>query len=146
MRGRLAAVALGAGLAFALLAPVAAGWGDPTAELVAGGSPGPKFDKTAKRTGGGATVALAGPLACTETEIAEGLQVTIRITLAQRGARAAGEALWRGTCAKGRWKVSVRSTETFQAGNANACALGIQKRDGAVHDVLLWCQRIKLVA
>ncbi len=106
----------------------------------------PKFEPTARLAGGGSQVVIAGPLACSAKEAAAGVRARIRVTLAQRRTKAAGEAVWQRACTKPRWKVTVRSSHAFTAGTARGCALGTQTKAGTVVDVLIWCQTIKLVA
>jgi hypothetical protein len=135
--------ALAAGCCVAL-APVAAAWVDPTTDPVAGTPKAPRFDARAPLSEDGRTATLAGPLACTSDE--GKMRVTIRVTLAQRSSRAAGETLWRGSCAKPRWKAAVTSERPFRPGSARACALGVQRSpDGTVHDVLSWCDTVRLI-
>ena len=139
--GRHLAAVFAAALVATAWTPAGLGWINPETTPVA---QLPKFDATARLTSGG--VLVAGPLACTAKEKAAGVRARIRVTLAQRSAKASGEALWRGGCEKARWKVNVPAARPFAAGPARACALGTQTKAGAIVDTLIWCQTIRLTA
>ena len=146
MSRRFAAVFAAAFVVFGVWSSAGLGWTDPSIDPVAGKPR--RFDPTAQLAGGGARVLVAGPLACTAKEKADGVRARarIRVTLAQRSAKASGEAASEGGCAKERWQVTVPAARSFKAGPAKACALGTQTKAGVVVDVLIWCQTIKLVS
>jgi hypothetical protein len=127
----------------AALATAAPGlaWTDPEPQPRAE----PKFDPVSRLGGGGALV--GGPLACTASDRSHSVRVRIRVTLAQRSARAAGDAVWTGCCSKTSWRLGVPGARPFRAGPVQACALGVQRTpSGAVWDVRLWCQTLRLAA
>ena len=102
------------------------------------------FDRTAKLTSGDHVAVVSGPLECSPGTAA----ATVQVTLVRRTkpAPAFGFGSWRGRCAKGQWKATVKSQQAFTAGTARACALGVERRNGSAVDALEWCQTIKLVA
>jgi hypothetical protein len=103
-----------------------------------------KTDPTAKVSKNGHVIRATGTLTC---DVGERLSLRLTITQAQTAAYAEGRTRARCTGAELQWKVRAdgRLRTRFAQGAAQACALGITRRNGRPTDAHQWCVDVTLV-
>jgi hypothetical protein len=103
-----------------------------------------RTDPTAKISKSGHVIQATGPITC---DIGERFSLRLTITQAQTAAYAEGRTRARCTGAELQWKVRAISLlrTHFAQGTAQACALGITRRNGRPTDSHQWCVDVTLV-
>jgi hypothetical protein len=111
-------------------------------------SPEPQqFDATLALRADGGLVALSGPLGCAADAAGEAAE--IHATVTQDATAAVAFGVWTGSCTGDpaqQWKTSASALDqqSFQPGPAQACAVGIFRRDGFIVSAGQWCTAVTL--
>ena len=102
-----------------------------------------RTDPTAKFTRNGHVVLATGTLTCA---VGERLSLRLTVTQPETAAYAEGRTRARCTGAELQWKVQAvgRLRTRFAQGTAQACALGITRRNGHPTDAHQWCVDVTL--
>jgi hypothetical protein len=102
-----------------------------------------RTDPTAEIGKHGHVIRATGTLTC---DLGERLSLRLTITQAQTAAYAEGRTRARCTGAELQWKVRAigRLRTRFAQGTAQACALGITRRNGHPTDAHQWCVDVTL--
>jgi hypothetical protein len=103
-----------------------------------------KTDPTAKVSKNGHLIRATGPVTC---DVGERLSLRVTITQLETAAYAEGRTRARCTGAELQWQVRAlsRLRTRFAQGTAQACALGITRRNGHPTDAHQWCVDVTLV-
>jgi hypothetical protein len=103
-----------------------------------------RTDPTAKISKNGHVIRATGPLTCA---VGERLSLRLTVTQLQTAAYAEGRTRARCTGAELQWQVRAlsRLRTRFAQGTAQACALGITRRNGHPTDAHQWCVDVTLV-
>jgi hypothetical protein len=103
-----------------------------------------KTDPTAKVSKNGHLIRATGPVTC---DVGERLSLRLTVTQLETAAYAEGRTRARCTGAELQWQVRAisRLRTRFAQGTAQACALGITRRNGHPTDAHQWCVDVTLV-
>ena len=103
-----------------------------------------RTDTTATVSKNGHVIRATGPVTC---DIGERFTLRLTITQVETAAYAQGRTRARCTGAELQWKVRAigRLRTRFAEGTAQACALGITRRNGHPTDAHQWCVDVTLV-
>jgi hypothetical protein len=103
-----------------------------------------KTDPTAKVSKNGHLIRATGPVTC---DVGERLSLRVTVTQLETAAYAEGRTRARCTGAELQWQVRAlsRLRTRFAQGTAQACALGITRRNGHPTDAHQWCVDVTLV-
>jgi len=102
-----------------------------------------RTDPTAEVSKNGHVIRATGPLTC---DVGERLFLRLTVTQLQTAAYAEGRTRARCTGAELQWQVRAvgRLRTRFAQGTAQACALGITRRNGHPTDAHQWCVDVTL--
>jgi len=103
-----------------------------------------RTDPTAKISKNGHVIRATGPVTC---DLGERLFLRLTVTQLETAAYAEGRTRARCTGAELQWQVRALSRlgTRFAQGTAQACALGITRRNGHPTDAHQWCVDVTLV-
>ena len=103
-----------------------------------------RTDPTAEVSKNGHVVRTTGPVTC---DVGERLFLRLTVTQLETAAYAEGRTRARCTGAELQWQVRAlgRLRTRFAQGTAQACALGITRRNGRPTDAHQWCVDVTLV-
>jgi hypothetical protein len=103
-----------------------------------------RTDTTATISKNGRVIRATGPVTC---DIGERFTLRLTITQVETAAYAEGRTRARCTGAELQWNVLAlgRLRTRFAEGTAQACALGITRRNGQPTDAHQWCVDVMLV-
>jgi hypothetical protein len=103
-----------------------------------------RTDPTAKISNNGHVIRATGPVTC---DLGERLFLRLTVTQLETAAYAEGRTRARCTGAELQWQVRAlsRLRTRFAQGIAQACALGITRRNGHPTDAHQWCVDVTLV-
>jgi hypothetical protein len=103
-----------------------------------------RTDPTAEVSKNGHVIRATGPVTC---DVGERLFLRLTVTQLETAAYAQGRTRARCTGAELQWQVRAvsRLRTRFAQGTAQACALGITRRNGHPTDAHQWCVDVTLV-